>query len=160
MQPPAVRAAPPAVRAFGDLSAGLTVAVPFVVDAAAMAAFAALSGDTSRVHHDAGFARANGFAGPVVYGALTVAQLSHVVGMHLPGDLGLATSWTVHFNGALYVDEAAELRAEVVHVSEATRTATLRFRVVAGERLIASGMATSKMLEVGSGLDGATGDAA
>lgn len=83
----------------------------------------------------------------MVYGALTVARLSHLVGMHLPGDLGLATSWRIDFNKPLYIDEEATFNGELTHVSQSTHTVSLKFRVYAGEKLIASGTAGSKLLE-------------
>lgn len=137
----------PKVIEWKDLSVGMTVSVPFSVSGADMDTFRNLSGDCSRIHIDKAYAQKNGFEGPVVYGALTVARLSNLVGMHLPGDLGLATSWKVDFNNPLYVDEKAVMDAELTHVSEATHTVKLRFRVTAGEKLIASGTAGSMLLE-------------
>ena len=112
-----------------------------------MDAFRLLSGNSSRIHVDPAFARSRGFSGPVVYGALTVARLSHLVGMHLPGDFGLATSWRVDFNQPLYVDEDATFKAELTHVSHSTHTVTIKFRVVVGDKLVASGTAGSKLLD-------------
>jgi acyl dehydratase len=137
----------PKVALWHELTVGLTVSVPFSISSADMDTFRQLSGDRSRIHHDTEFARTNGFEGPVVYGALTVARLSNLVGMHLPGDLGLATSWKIDFNSPLYVDEVAVMDAEVSHVSESTHTIKLRFRVSVGDKLIASGTAGSKLLD-------------
>jgi acyl dehydratase len=129
------------------MKAGLTISVPFRIGQRDMDAFRLLSGDSSRIHIDAAFARSHGFLGPVVYGALTVARLSHLVGMHLPGDLGLATSWRIDFNQPLYVDEDAVVEAELTHVSHSTHTVTIKFRVIAGDKLVASGTAGSKLLD-------------
>jgi acyl dehydratase len=137
----------PRVLTWAELQKGMSVRVPFRVSQADMDVFCRLSGDRSRIHHDSGFARTNGFAGPVVYGALTIARLSNLVGMHLPGDLGLATSWKVDFNQPLYVDEEAVMEAEITHISPATRTVMLRFRVQVGDKLVASGTAGSKVLD-------------
>jgi acyl dehydratase len=125
----------------------MTVSVPFRIGQAEMDAFRRLSGDSSRIHIDAEFARSRGFDGPVVYGALTVARLSNMVGMHLPGDLGLATSWRIDFNKPLYIDEEAIFEAELTHVSQSTHTVSLKFRVRVGEKLVASGSAGSKLLD-------------
>jgi 3-hydroxybutyryl-CoA dehydratase len=137
----------PRVLGFGELSEGMSVAVPFTVSQADMEAFLALSGDASRIHLDADFARSCGFAGPVVYGALIVARLSNLVGMHIPGDLGLATSWKIDFHRPLYVNDNAVMHAEITHVSPATHTVKLKFHVMVGERLIATGTAGSKLLD-------------
>lgn len=137
----------PQILRWSDLKEGLTVSVPFRIGQADMDTFRLLSGDSSRIHMDAAFARSRGFSGPVVYGALTVARLSHLVGMRLPGDLGLATSWRIDFNQPLYVDEDAMFEARLTHVSHSTHTVTIKFRVVAGSKLVASGTAGSKLLD-------------
>lgn len=137
----------PRIIEWHDLKEGLTVKVPFKISEADMETFRTLSGDRSRIHHDVAYAKKNGFTGPVVYGALTVARLSHLVGMHLPGDLGLATSWKVDFNNPLYVDEDALMEGEITHVSQSTHTVKLRFKVTVGDKLVATGTAGSKLLE-------------
>lgn len=131
---------------FDDIEVGQKAVHSYRIGPAEMETFANLSGDRSRIHHDADFARANGFEGVVVYGALTVANLSYVVGMLLPGYHGLATSWRVDFNGPLYVNEDARIEAEVQHKSLATGTIKLRFKVFAGERVVATGSAEAKLL--------------
>jgi acyl dehydratase len=137
----------PARHAFADLQSGMVVRTVFSVTVEDMETFARLSGDRSRIHHDVAYAKRNGFDGPVVYGALTVAQLSYLVGMHLPGDFGLATSWVIHFGKPLYVGEEAVMTAELVHLSPSTRLASLKFNVRVGERLVASGTASSMLLQ-------------
>ena len=150
----------PAIREFQELAVGMTSCVPFVITKEDMTTFEALSGDRSRIHHDTEFAKINGFQEPVVYGALTVARLSNLVGMHLPGDLGLATSWRIDFNNPLYVDEEAWLECELTHCSPATQTVKIRFKVFAipkhgggnatNSKIIASGSASSKILSSSS----------
>lgn len=137
----------PRVLQWGDLKEGMTVTVPFRIGQAEMDTFRQLSGDSSRIHIDSEFAQSRGFSGPVVYGALTVARLSHLVGMHLPGDLGLATSWRIDFNRPLYIDEEATFEGELVHVSQSTHTVSVKFRVRVGEKLVATGTAGSKLLD-------------
>jgi 3-hydroxybutyryl-CoA dehydratase len=129
-----------------DLIEGLSVDVPFSISHNDMQAFAELSGDHSRIHHDVEFALKNGFLAPVVYGALIVARLSALVGMRLPGDLGLATEWKINFNNPLYVNDQAVMRGEITHVSEVTHTIKLKFSVFVGDRIIATGLAGSKLL--------------
>ncbi|MEQ8257180.1 MAG: MaoC/PaaZ C-terminal domain-containing protein [Roseovarius confluentis] len=125
----------------------MAVTVPFSVSRDDMEKFAELSGDRSRIHMDRAFARARGFEDVVVYGALTVARLSNLVGMYLPGDFGLATSWKIDFNRPLYVDEEAVMEATITHKSEATHTVKLKFQVRCGDKLVASGTAGSKLLD-------------
>ena len=117
----------PKVLTLSELVVGDTASVSFSVTEEDMITFAELSGDRSRIHHDAIFARKNGFKATVVYGALSIAHLSFLVGMHLPGDLGCATSWKIDFHEALYVREEATISAKIVHISQALRVLTLEF---------------------------------
>lgn len=133
-------------RRWEDLSVGLRAETPIKIRAEDMATFAVLSGDRSPVHVDATFARAGGFDAPIVYGALLVAALSRLVGMMLPGPIGVATGWRIDFHAPLYVDESAVLAAEISNVSDSTRTVKLRFTITCGDRLIAKGSAEAKIV--------------
>ena len=127
--------------AFEDLKAGMRAAFPFAISAEQMRAFEALSGDRNPLHGDADFARSRGFEGPVVYGGLLVAQLSRLIGMHLPGRDALWTGLRIQFLHPLYVGQDARVEAEIRHVSEAVRSVELRFSVEAGGLAIAKGTA-------------------
>lgn len=145
----------PRVLQWSDLREGQTASIPFRISQVDMDTFRQLSGDSSRIHRDTEFARSRGFEGPVVYGALTVARLSHLVGMHLPGDFGLATNWRIDFNQPLYVNEEAVFEAELSHLSHSTHTVTIKFKVKAGDKLVASGNAGSKLLDEPTQVGGA-----
>lgn len=115
--------------------------VPFVISDADMKAFSALSGDASPIHMNADIARAAGFDGPVVFGALIVAKISKLLGMDLPGPGGVWAGLKIDFKNPLYVDEAAVLHGEIEHCSEATGMVSLKIRVDAGSRRIATASA-------------------
>lgn len=125
------------------LHAGQSVVHTFTIDAAAMRAFQALSGDMSAVHCDTEFARARGFDDVIVYGGLLLAQLSHVLGMQLPGTSGTSVRWTIDYRGPLYVGEAATLTLEIVDVSSGTGLVNSRFTIATVARKVATGTAQS-----------------
>lgn len=125
------------------IAAGQSAEQAFVIDAGAMAAFAALSGDRSAIHTDPAFARAKGYDDVIVYGGLMLAQLSGALGNLLPGDESVSARWSIDYRKPLYVGEPAVLRLEVAQVSPAVGLVELRFSIRAGERLIASGSAQS-----------------
>jgi len=125
------------------IAAGNVVEHAFVVDDAAMQAFITLSNDRSAVHTDAAYARSRGFDGVIVYGGLMLAQLSHVLGGHIPGDHGVSTRWSIDYRRPLYVGERALLRFEVLNVSEATGLIDAKFTITCGERTIATGKTQS-----------------
>lgn len=117
----------------------------FTIDAAAMAMFATLSGDHSPIHTDAAYAASRGYEGVIVYGGLMLAQLSHMVGMKLPGGDAVSVRWTIDYRSPLYVDEPATFRMEVANVSASTGLIDLRFTITKGERVVATGKAQSMM---------------
>ena len=118
----------------------------FTVTAADMAAFAAASGDTSRIHTDPAFAKANGFREPIVYGTQMIAKLSQMLGTMLPGAHGVSLAWTIEFESPLYAGDAAELTMTVEHVSEATGVVMCAYEIKRGGDRIAKGRTTSKLL--------------
>jgi 3-hydroxybutyryl-CoA dehydratase len=120
---------------------GQQIAVDFCVTEDMQESFALLSGDRNPVHLDAEFAAAKGFAAPVVYGGLLIAQLSRAVGMSFPGALGLWSSVQMDFRSPLLVGEQARLTAEIFQISEATRSLVLKVAVRCGDKLVASGRA-------------------
>ena len=61
-----------------------------------------------------------GFRGIVVYGALIVAKVSHLIGMKLPGRDSLWTSIRLDFVKPLYVNQPARVEGLVLEVSSST----------------------------------------
>lgn len=118
----------------------------FRIGDAEMAAFRKLSGDTNPLHDDAAFAQKRGFAGPVVYGGLIIAQVSHMLGTRLPGPGCVWRSLTLRFRAPLYVGETARLAATIVHANEEIGTVDLRLRVDVGRRCIAEGEAAALLM--------------
>jgi len=106
-----------------------------------MKAFSTLSGDASPIHMERQFARAAGFDRPVVFGAMIVAKISKLLGMDLPGPGGVWAGLKIDFRNPLYVDEAAILHGEIEHCSRATGMISIKLRVEASGRLIATASA-------------------
>jgi acyl dehydratase len=115
-----------------------TAELDFAITEDDQLAFANVSGDFNPLHLDADFARARGFSGAVVYGAMIVARISQIVGMELPGSSGIWSSLKIDFRSPLYVGETAHLFAEVIHYSEATRSLSLKIKVTCADRPIAT----------------------
>jgi acyl dehydratase len=131
----------PQIIALSDVVVGMHSSVSFVVSREDMHAFGNLSGDLNPLHANDSFARKKGFQGAVVYGALLVAKVSQLIGMKLPGRDSVWFSLDIHFHNPLYVDEPAQVDAEVVRVSPATRLVGLKLTIRAGDRLLAKGKA-------------------
>jgi acyl dehydratase len=115
----------------------------FVVDQSTMAWFREVAQDTSRIHCDADYAKARGFAGILVYGGIVLAHLSHLLGTQIPGRNGTSVEWSIKYHEPLYLDEAAEIVLEVTFVSPGTGVVQSSFAVMAGARKVATGTAQS-----------------
>ena len=124
---------------WADLAEGRKAAWSFTVTDADMAAFAALSGDVNPLHTDDAFARARGFEGRVVYGALLAAQLSRLVGMEMPGRDGVFLGMDVSFAKPVYVGRPVDLTAEIVEASEAASMIVMKVQMRSDDRLVARG---------------------
>ena len=72
-----------------------------------------------------------------------LAHLSHLLGMETPGLNGTSIAWSIKYHNPLYVGEAAQITMEVVYVSPATGLVEARFRVVAGDKEVATGTTQS-----------------
>lgn len=127
--------------AWSDLHEGACASVDFVVSAEELQQFAALSGDFNPLHIEAEFARSKGFEGAVVHGALLIAKVSQLIGMHLPGRDSVWTGISMQFRQPLYVGRQARVEAVVGRLSQATGMVLLKLKLLAGQRLIAKGEA-------------------
>ncbi len=131
-----------AARTTGEgLAEGASERVCFRVDDHQMSQFAEFSGDFNPLHTDLAFARAKGFEGRVVYGALVLAKLSQLIGMRLPGRDGVWASVMLDFRSPLLVDEEAELEATVASYSASTGLLELRLTLRRAGKLLAKGRA-------------------
>ena len=125
------------------ISVGARFEHRFVIDDAAMQAFASLSNDRSSIHTNDAFARERGYQSAIVYGGLMLAHLSHVVGTKIPGDLGTSGRWEIDYRRPLYVGEEAVLTMTVDHVSRAMGLIQAKFTIHRGDRLVATGKTQS-----------------
>jgi 3-hydroxybutyryl-CoA dehydratase len=127
--------------ALSELGEGFRAAVDFSITLEQMRQFAELSGDFNPLHTDDAFARAKGFEGRVVYGALLVAQVSRLIGMELPGRDGVWASVSLDFRKPLYVGQLAQAEGVVDEVSVGTGMVRLRLSVRAASKVLAKGSA-------------------
>ncbi len=107
------------------LSVGQMASLRERVSAAQVEAFAKLSGDDNPIHLDAAAARSIGEAGPISHGALLLAMLSRLIGTRLPGPGSIWFEQQIEFLAPVYPNDEVEMRAEVVHVSRASRAVVL-----------------------------------
>ncbi|HYQ18673.1 MAG TPA: MaoC/PaaZ C-terminal domain-containing protein [Polyangiaceae bacterium] len=124
-----------------ELSEGSKASVTFTVTAQQMRQFAEISGDFNPLHTDESFARAKGYEGPVVYGALLVAKVSQLIGMELPGRDSVWASIALDFRRPLFVGQEAEAEGTVTSVHRATGMVELALALRANGKVLAKGKA-------------------
>jgi acyl dehydratase len=123
-----------------------TMTIP--VSQAMSDAFRELCGDDAPLHVDENFARAHGFEGRVVHGALVVSLLSRVVGTRFPGPGSLWLKCDISFRNPCYAPSVLRFHGTVVQQSEATRAIVLTFDITDDrDRQIATAKTVHKVLE-------------
>ena len=115
---------------WSDLSVGLAARFETEIDAAALDAFANLSGDHNPLHLDESFARERGFPGRVVFGLLTSAYYSRLVGMYLPGRFALLHGIDVEFKAPAFAGDRLIVSGEITHLTEAYRRLEIKASIV------------------------------
>lgn len=104
-----------------DLHLGLKHEFEAAFAAEDAAAFAALSGDVNPLHVDAEYARAAGFPGPVLFGMLTSALYSRLVGIYLPGKYALLQGIDIDFSSPCHAGDLLRVEGEIIFLSDAFR---------------------------------------
>jgi 3-hydroxybutyryl-CoA dehydratase len=121
---------------WSELRVGLDHAFSVNLTQAMMREFLQLSGDINPLHLDSAFAQDSGFRDIVVYGMLTSALYSRLVGVHLPGRFCLLHGIQVDFSNPAYVGDCLTVRGEIVHLSDAYRRAEIRASIDNGSQVI------------------------
>jgi 3-hydroxybutyryl-CoA dehydratase len=127
---------------------GVSETMTIAVSRAMSDAFGELSGDDAPLHTDESFARAQGFDGRLVHGALVVSLLSRMVGTRFPGPQSLWLKCDISFRSPCYAPSALRFHGIVVQQSEATRSIALTFDITDDrDRQIATAKTLHKVLE-------------
>ncbi|HMK36642.1 MAG TPA: MaoC family dehydratase [Desulfomonilaceae bacterium] len=110
-----------------DLAEGQSFSFLVCVETKDIDRFAELSGDISQLHMDPLFAESRGFRDRVAHGALLMAYVSRMVGVHFPGTNSLLQTMNVKFLKPVYANDTIRVRAVVKQTSPATNVAVLNF---------------------------------
>lgn len=134
----------------GHLREGLSAGISFTVSKRDMEDFRRISGDDNPIHSDDAFARARGFDGPIVYGALLVAVVSSLLGTRLPGHGCVWHSLKIDFRGPLYVNEPASLAGVVTYCNAELCLLRVALSITSGDRVVAAGEAQASFKNIES----------
>ena len=83
--------------------------------------FAALTGDSGKLHTDSTFAALHGFGRPVVHGVLTASLLSSIMGTIFPGDGTILMDEQLSFTAPVYPGDTINASIELIRVEEKKR---------------------------------------
>ena len=92
-----------------DLSHEYKYSFSVTVTETMMDLFMNMSGDENPLHIDEAYALKEGFKGRVVYGMLSAALYSRLVGMYLPGKYCLLQRIDSHFHAPVYIGDRLEV---------------------------------------------------
>lgn len=106
---------------FAEIEEGLVVEREYQLDASVYDAFLNAFADHSPLHVDDAYARASGFQGRVMHGAILNGFLSHFIGMHFPGRRALWLSVDLRYLKPSYLNDRLRLLARVIQKVESQR---------------------------------------
>jgi 3-hydroxybutyryl-CoA dehydratase len=130
---------------WSDLQIGLKQEFDATFTAEDASRFAALSGDMNPLHVDGDYAAAAGFPGPVLFGMLTSALYSRLVGVYLPGKFALLQGIDLDFSSPCHAGDQLHVAGEVVYMNEAYQ----RFEVKATIRRADEKLVSKAIIRVG-----------
>ncbi len=128
---------------FEDLSEGQSAELTRVASAAAIEAFAEITGDTNPLHLDEAYATTTSFGQRIAHGALVAAYISAVIGTRLPGPGAAFLTQSLRFRRPVRLGDSVTARVTVktlypqrAHVLLATACEVNGKVVVDGEALL------------------------
>lgn len=122
-----------------DLSVGQTAEMERYVSEEAVAAFAAISGDTNPLHLDEAFAQTTAFKTRVAHGMLSGSFISAVLGAHLPGPGGVYVSQTLAFKRPVHLGDTVITRVTIESIDEKKGHVTFRTACLVNDKVMVQG---------------------
>ena len=121
---------------WSELHTGLAHSFSVQLTPVMMQDFLQLSGDTNPLHLEPAFAVDSGFRDVVVYGMLTSALYSRMVGVYLPGRFCLLHGIQVDFCNPAYVGDWLTVKGEIAHLNDAFRRIEIKASIENGTSVI------------------------
>lgn len=108
-----------------DIREGMEFEQEYHISPVVYESFLAAFHDRSPIHVDEVYARANGFEGHVMQGAILNGFLSEFLGIHFPGRRSLLLSSDMRYHKPCYLGERLRLKATVTKKIESKRVIVL-----------------------------------
>ncbi len=93
-------------------------------------AFANLSGDKNKLHHDTKYSLATSYKEPIVPLHLSIAPLSRIAGMYLPGEPSLYLGHTIKALRPVFYDRETFYNAKIISINSSNRILTIRVLII------------------------------
>lgn len=123
---------------FEDLKVGLKHSFTAGVTEEMLDRFRALSGDTNPLHADDAYAAARGFPKKVVFGMLTAAFYSTLVGVYLPGEHALLHEVETRFLAPVFPGDTLTITGEISYLQGAYRQAEIKAFITGPDHRVVS----------------------
>ena len=133
--------------AYPDIAVDAEQAHEYTITSAIYEGFLRAFQDRSPIHVDDDYARARGFRGAVMHGAILNGFVSHFVGMVFPGSHSLLLSVELRFSRPCYLGEQLRLTGKVAQKVDAQQVVVLHLGFFSATQglAIASGRAQVKL---------------
>ena len=115
---------------FEDLEIGQSESFTVTITEEMMHSFLELSGDENPLHNDAEFAKEQGYENKVVFGLLTTAFVSRLVGVLLPGRYCLLQGIDLKYTRPVYVDDILIVKGVVDELHPSVRRMSVKVEIV------------------------------
>jgi len=105
---------------FEDLAIGQTASFGKTVTEADVVLFAAVTGDTNPMHHNAEYAKESIFGERIAHGMLAAGLITKVLGTQLPGPGTIYMSQSLKFRAPVRIGQTVTATVEVMALHRAT----------------------------------------
>ena len=111
---------------FSDITIGLKYSFDVSIDEDKMRKFLSITKDINPMHTDFSYAKSNGMKGKVVYGMLSSAFYSTLVGVYLPGKYALLHEINLQFSKPVFIGDKLIISGEVVSINDTFKQIVLK----------------------------------
>jgi 3-hydroxybutyryl-CoA dehydratase len=115
---------------FDEIEIGMSASFVVEITQEKMDIFAELSGDYNPMHVDTKYALSKGYNDKLVYGMLSSAMYSTLVGMYLPGEKCLLNKCDVDYRKPVYVGDLLTVSGEVADKRNATKRIKIKGKMI------------------------------
>tara|TARA_A100001011_G_C14190717_1_gene791178 strand:- start:601 stop:1017 length:417 start_codon:yes stop_codon:yes gene_type:complete len=115
---------------FTDIKLGIKHSFDVTIDEDKMQKFLDITEDTNPMHTDFSYAKSSGMKGKVVYGMLSSAFYSTLVGVYLPGKYALLHEISLQFSKPVFIGDKLKISGEVVSINDTFNQIVLKAQII------------------------------